>query len=368
LFSNTLRDVYEALQDATKKFAAESLIAAEGAFGCVYKGQIGATIFVAVKVMRERSAHNEEQLKRELDTLHKCKHPNLVALLGYSNSPGGVPCLVYDYKSHGTLRSMLDSKSAALGWRRRCAMLLQIGSAVEYLHEVVVPPIIHRDIKSTNILVDGNLSPSIGDFGLARLCPDHVTAVKGAPISTRIFGTPGYIDPEYAQTGRVSKASDIFSFAVVSLEMVSTRHAYDPSNAEPVLVVAFEDACENAQQNLFFDPMVWSGVDVSVISSLSSLLSSCTKSRSVRRPTIQAIASLLTALCTSNACLPHHLSSSSLEDESKCVVCLEMVATHAFIPCGHKIACQEHAELLQTQHSPCPLCRTVIENVLKIFS
>ncbi len=164
-------------------------------------------------------------------------------------------------------------------------ILGQVLSAVNYLH-TMVHRIIHRDIKSANILLDGSLNARLGDFGLARLCPELTAAsATGAGATTRIFGTPGYLDPHYAQTGKVTAASDIFSMGVVALELVSSLKVNDAAHDPPILLHRFEEAREDGRlREQFIDTTVaaWPadrGVE------LLGVTESWLHSRAQRRPT-----------------------------------------------------------------------------------
>jgi hypothetical protein len=213
------------LEAATKGFHASELISDDGGFGPVYHGIIGATHHVAVKVMREHTMHNSKQLEQEIATLQQCRHSNLVPLIGICTS--APPCIVYEHMSGGSLFEALRKAEPKLAWRRRLCILLEIASGLEYLHTSVNPPIVHRDIKSANVLLSATLQASIGDFGLARICPEMNAPLK-AGVSTRVFGTPGYIDPEYAQTGQVKLASDMYSLGIVALELLYGAHFFSP--------------------------------------------------------------------------------------------------------------------------------------------
>jgi serine/threonine protein kinase len=199
---NSAAYTYVLLRDATQNFSETCLISSEGAFGAVYRAQLNPSFIVAVKVMTDASAtneHNRQQFHNEIKILQTCRHPHLLPLLG-SCVDGPQPILVYEYKLRGSLRDMLTHRPQELDWKRRLVMLKQIVSGLEFLHTVMKPLIIHRDVKTANILVDGDMNCSLGDFGIARLSPE-ANARVGVGASTTIMGTPGYIDPEYVQSG-----------------------------------------------------------------------------------------------------------------------------------------------------------------------
>ncbi len=172
---------------------ASLLIADDGMFGPVYRGSQD----VAVKLMREATSHSQEQFERELAALGRCSHPHLVPMLGFSDD-GPQKYIVYHYMSEGALLTVLHERGAQLPWRRRVCILAQVLSAVNYLH-TMVDPIVHRDIKSANILLDGSLNAHLGDFGLARLCPELRLQTCGIPGAEQI----GWAEQGSSKTGRV---------------------------------------------------------------------------------------------------------------------------------------------------------------------
>jgi serine/threonine protein kinase len=263
----------------------------------------------------------------------------------------------------GILNNLQSENARKILWRRRICWLYQVASALEYLHCLVTPPIIHRDIKTMNILLDESLNASIGDFGIARVCPEIITHSRA---STRIFGTPGYIDPEYAQTGQLKVSCDIYSFGVVILELLNSRPAFDPSNNPPVLRDAFDEACEDREVNSFLDTRAgWppAGNALSPTQKIVDMAVSCLKSRSSRRPKTEELAASLHSICTSDFCFAHQLNLSSSStgekgpaEEMECVICLSLPASHALIPCGHKCLCEDHATMTMALDPPlCPV-------------
>jgi len=387
---------YHTLQQATGNFSPESLINTEGSFGPVFKGNVGASMtnHIAIKVMRDKTLENAEQFRAELRALQQCRHPNLIQLLGCCMEDEYPRCIVYEFKGGGSLREVLDAtfvgdtgasgetSRVRLSWRRRICMLMQLSSVLEYLHTIVQPPIIHRDIKSANILLDGSLNVALGDFGLARVSPEIVAAdSSNKNASTRIFGTPGYIDPEYAQTGKVSLASDVYSFGIVALEMLTSRRAYDTNHIPPVLVNAVEEALEDDNVNELFDRTPGTAWPHEMAVKVLSLANKCLKARGSRRPGISDIASEILLFADECACHPMQLlgegreetaekgdSSTDTCDESLlCVICITNPSSHVITPCGHMCLCDEHAELLLQRNDPCPVCRMDINSIVKVY-
>ena len=379
---------YRELEAATRGFSPKSLLNAEGSFGPVYSGTIGASQQVAVKVMAEATLSSEEQLRAELSALQMCRHPNLVQLLGCCiDDPMGSKCLVYELKPNGSIRSYLDkdlSSRRACGWRRRISWMLQVISALEYLHMIAEPTIIHRDIKTANILLGSSLNACIGDFGLARLLSDCAkaegAAAKGA--STRIVGTPGYIDPEYARTGKITTSSDIYSFGVCMIELLCSRRAFDKDRDEPALVSEFEEAVEEGDKgentlSAIIDRAGEARWPVGGITEqLLGVIASCIKPKSKNRAATSEVAASLTMLSQEHGCDPQMLNvmGEGAQDEGEgamCVICHENVSTRAIVPCGHLCLCADDAAMLLGKAGGagnCPMCRGGIESIMQIYT
>lgn len=177
---------------------------------------------VAVKRLYERSLKRVEQFKNEIEILKSLKHPNLVILYGCTSRHSRELLLVYEYISNGTLADHLHGDRAAprpICWPVRLNVAIQTASALSFLHE---SGIIHRDVKTTNILLDEDYTVKVADFGLSRLFPMDKTHISTAPQ-----GTPGYVDPEYYQCYRLNEKSDVYSFGVVLTELISSKEAVD---------------------------------------------------------------------------------------------------------------------------------------------
>uniref|UniRef100_A0A6N2KF06 Protein kinase domain-containing protein n=1 Tax=Salix viminalis TaxID=40686 RepID=A0A6N2KF06_SALVM len=191
-----------------------------------YEGILRSGTQVAVKTLSAQSKQGVLEFLNEIKTISKVKHPNLVELIGCC-AQGTNRILVYEYVENNSLdRALLGSTSTdiKLDWGRRSAICLGIARGLDFLHKEVVPHIVHRDIKASNILLDKDFNPKIGDFGLAKLFPDDITH-----ISTRIAGTTGYLAPEYAMGGQLTMKADVYSFGVLILEIISGRSSSKPS-------------------------------------------------------------------------------------------------------------------------------------------
>ncbi|VVA94291.1 unnamed protein product [Arabis nemorensis] len=210
---------YEELEKATENFSREL---GDGGFGTVYYGVLKDGRAVAVKRLYERSLKRVEQFKNEIEILKSLKHSNLVILYGCTSRHSRELLLVYEYISNGTLADHLHgdrAESRPLCWSVRLNVAIETASALSFLH---VKGIIHRDVKTTNILLDENHSVKVADFGLSRLFPMDQTHISTAPQ-----GTPGYVDPEYYQCYRLNEKSDVYSFGVVLTELISSKEAVD---------------------------------------------------------------------------------------------------------------------------------------------
>lgn len=213
----------QSLQIATNFFSELNLLG-HGGFGPVYKGLIPNGQEVAVKKLSVYSRQGVREFTNEVKLLLRIQHKNLVRLLGCCIE-GAEKMLVYEYLPNKSLDYFLfdKTKSTSLYWPQRYKIITGIARGLVYLHEEAPERIIHRDIKASNILLDEHLNPKISDFGLARLFPGDGTHLDTFKIS----GTYGYMAPEYAMNGYLSVKSDVFSFGVLMMEIVSGRKNLD---------------------------------------------------------------------------------------------------------------------------------------------
>ncbi|KAG5022117.1 hypothetical protein JHK85_018459 [Glycine max] len=212
---------YDELEEATNYFDSSKELG-EGGFGTVYFGKLRDGRSVAVKRLYENNFKRVAQFMNEIKILANLDHPNLVTLFGCTSRHTRELLLVYEYIPNGTIADHLHgqrSKPGKLPWHIRMNIAVETASALKFLHQ---KDIIHRDVKTNNILLDNNFCVKVADFGLSRLFPDHVTHVSTAPQ-----GTPGYVDPEYHQCYQLTKQSDVYSFGVVLVELISSLPAVD---------------------------------------------------------------------------------------------------------------------------------------------
>ncbi|XP_031110192.1 L-type lectin-domain containing receptor kinase IX.1-like [Ipomoea triloba] len=210
------------LSRATNNFSEEGKLG-EGGFGGVYKGVLSEKrLEVAVKRVSRGSKQGKKEYVSEVRVISRLRHRNLVQLVGWCHEKGEF-LLVYEYMANGSLDSHLFGKKPGLTWGVRYKIAQGLGSALLYLHEEWEQCVVHRDIKSSNIMLDSNYNIKLGDFGLARLV-DHELGSQ----TTVLAGTMGYLAPECVTTGKASKESDVYSFGVVALEIACGRRPVEP--------------------------------------------------------------------------------------------------------------------------------------------
>ncbi|XP_016560788.2 LEAF RUST 10 DISEASE-RESISTANCE LOCUS RECEPTOR-LIKE PROTEIN KINASE-like 1.4 isoform X2 [Capsicum annuum] len=209
------------LEEATNNFD-QSKELGDGGFGVVYFGKLQDGRKIAVKRLYENNFKRVEQFMNEVEILTKLRHKNLVTLYGCTSKRSRDLLLVYEYIPNGTVADHLHgkrAKSGLLSWPVRMNIAIETADALAYLHSSVI---IHRDVKTNNILLDNDFHVKVADFGLSRLFPNNVTHVSTAPQ-----GTPGYVDPEYYQCYHLTEKSDVYSFGVVLVELISSLEAVD---------------------------------------------------------------------------------------------------------------------------------------------
>lgn len=244
---------YEELESSTNHFDLKRKIG-DGGFGSVYLGQLYDGRIVAVKHLHKHHPSSAAGAKgfstksfcNEILILSSITHPNLVKLHGYCSDPRGL-LLVYDYVPNGTLADHLHGtknlyRKGSLSWSLRVDIAMQIAMAIEYLHFSVVPPVVHRDITTSNIFVEKDMRVKVGDFGLSRLLVCSEPAVQSGHSSGEVWtgpqGTPGYLDPDYYRSFRLNEKSDVYSFGVILLELITGMKAVDQTREKSEMTLA----------------------------------------------------------------------------------------------------------------------------------
>ncbi|KAI3856639.1 hypothetical protein MKX03_019636 [Papaver bracteatum] len=212
---------YKEMKRATYGFSEKHRLGT-GAYGTVYAGKLRSDDWVAIKRIRYRDADSIEQVINEVKLLSSVTHPNLVRLLGFCLERDE-QILVYEFMPNGTLSQHLQrERGTGLSWVVRLTIATETAQAIAHLHSALDPPIYHRDIKSSNILLDFNLNSKVADFGLCRLGMTEMSHISTVPQ-----GTPGYLDPQYHQNFHLSDRSDVYSFGVVLIEILSGLKVVD---------------------------------------------------------------------------------------------------------------------------------------------
>lgn len=224
-FDKPLRKLtFADLLEATNGFDNNSLIGS-GGFGDVYRAQLKDNTVVAIKKLIHVSGQGDREFTAEMDTIGKIKHRNLVPLLGYCKV-GDERLLVYEYMKFGSLEDVLHDRKKTglkLNWATRRKIAIGAARGLAFLHHNCIPHIIHRDMKSSNVLLDENLEARVSDFGMAR----HMNAVDTHLSVSTLAGTPGYVPPEYYQSFKCSTRGDVYSYGVVLLELLTGKQPTD---------------------------------------------------------------------------------------------------------------------------------------------
>ncbi|XP_061370156.1 probable serine/threonine-protein kinase PBL28 isoform X1 [Gastrolobium bilobum] len=293
------------MEEATCSFSDENLLG-KGGFGKVYRGTLRSGEVVAIKKMALpaiKEAEGEREFRVEVDILSRLDHPNLVSLTGYC-ADGKHRFLVYEYMHNGNLQDHLNGIGERnMDWPLRLQVALGAAKGLAYLHSSsdVGIPIVHRDFKSTNILLNSNFEAKISDFGLAKLMPEgqetHVTA--------RVLGTFGYFDPEYTSTGKLTLQSDVYAFGVVLLELLTGRRAVDlnqgPSDQNLVLQVRHILNDRKKLRKVIDPEMPRNSYTIQSVVMVANLASRCVRTESNERPSMaECVKELLMIIYTNS--------------------------------------------------------------------
>ncbi|XXG65490.1 hypothetical protein AAC387_Pa05g3177 [Persea americana] len=279
---------YKELEEATNNFDPSKELG-DGGFGIVYHGKLRDGRIVAVKRLYENNCRCVEQFKNEIKILSHLRHRNLVTLYGCSSRHSRELLLVYEFIPNGTVADHLHgdlAKPGSFTWPTRMGIAIETADALKYLHAV---DIIHRDVKTNNILLDNNFHVKVADFGLSRLFPTDVTHVSTAPQ-----GTPGYVDPDYHRCYQLTNKSDVYSFGVVLIELISSKPAVDITRHRHEINLASMAISKivNSALNELVDPTLGFESDHRIrtmITSVAGLAFRCLQDDKENRPSMEEV-------------------------------------------------------------------------------
>ncbi|KAG5225547.1 receptor serine/threonine-protein kinase [Salix suchowensis] len=306
------------IERATSSFDASRIIG-EGGFGLVYSGVLEDGTKVAVKVLKRNDQQGGREFLAEVEMLNRLHHRNLVKLIGICTEECSCS-LVYELIENGSVESHLHGvdKESALNWDARIKIALGAARGLAYLHEDSCPRVIHRDFKSSNILLEHDFTPKVSDFGLARTALDE----ENRHISTQVMGTFGYVAPEYAMTGHLLVKSDVYSYGVVLLELLTGRKPVDmsqPPGQENLVAWARPFLTTKEGLEVIIDPTLAPDVPFDSVAKVAAIASMCVQPEVSHRPFMSEVVQALKLV--SNECdeARELHSRSSSQDLSICM-------------------------------------------------
>ncbi|KAF5450672.1 hypothetical protein F2P56_031002 [Juglans regia] len=283
----------EELEKATNNYD-ESRVLGQGSYGTVYRGVLPDDKLVAIKKSKLCDQSQIEQFINEVIVLTQINHRNIVKLLGCCLETE-VPLLVYEFITNGTLSAHIHDKvlSSSLSWRKRLKIAADTAGALAYLHFSTSTPIIHRDVKPANILLDDNYSAKVSDFGTSRLVPLDQTQ-----LTTLVKGTLGYLDPEYFHSSQLTEKSDVYSFGVVVAELLTGKKAlsFDRPESDRSLAVNFSSAVKEDRLHQILENHIVRDGNINEINEVAKLVKQCLSIRGDDRPNMKEVAMELEGL------------------------------------------------------------------------
>ncbi|CAK9141275.1 unnamed protein product [Ilex paraguariensis] len=316
---------FQELKAATGNFRPDSILG-EGGFGYVFKGWIeengtapakpGSGTTVAVKSLKPDGLQGHREWVAEVDFLGQLHHPNLVKLIGYCIEDDQ-RLLVYEFMTRGSLENHLFRRTIPLPWCNRIKIALGAARGLAFLHGGS-EPVIYRDFKTSNILLDSEYNAKLSDFGLAKAGPRG----DNTHVSTRVVGTYGYAAPEYVMTGHLSSKSDVYSFGVVLLEILTGRRSMDkkrPSGEQNLVVWARPYLADKRKVYQLVDPRLELNYSLKGVQKVSQLAYNCLSRDPKSRPSMDEIVKVLTPLQDLNdlAITSYHARSSQQAKRKK---------------------------------------------------
>ncbi|KAI5428498.1 wall-associated receptor kinase-like 2 [Lathyrus oleraceus] len=283
----------EELQRATDNYSPSRFLG-QGGYGTVYKGMLPDGTIVAVKKSKQLDRNQVEAFVNEVVILSQINHRNIVKLLGCCLETE-TPLLVYEYINNGNLSQHIHRKDneSPLSWEIRLRIACEVAGAVAYMHFSASIPILHRDIKPTNILLDSNYSAKVSDFGTSRTIPLDKTH-----LTTAVGGTFGYMDPEYFQSNQFTDKSDVYSFGVVLVEIITGRKpiTFNDEDEGQNMTAHFLSAMKDNQLSLVVDKTVLKEARKDDILGIANLAMRCLRLNGKKRPTMKEVSAELEAL------------------------------------------------------------------------
>ncbi|XP_023645225.1 probable LRR receptor-like serine/threonine-protein kinase At1g51820 [Capsella rubella] len=261
-------------------------ILGKGGFGIVYHGFVNGTEQVAVKILSHSSSQGYKQFKAEVELLLRVHHKNLVGLVGYCDE-GESLALIYEYMANGDLKEHMSGthNRSILNWGTRLKIVVESAQGLEYLHNGCKPPMVHRDVKTTNILLTEHFQAKLADFGLSRSFPTE----GETHVSTVVAGTPGYLDPEYYRTNWLTEKSDVYSFGIVLLEIITNQPVIDKNRENPHIAEWAGVMLTKGDIKSIMDPSLNEDYESASVWKAVELAMGCLNPNSVRRPTMSQV-------------------------------------------------------------------------------
>lgn len=304
-FSGIPRYLYKDIQKATQNF---TTILGQGSFGPVYKAIMPTGAVVAVKVLANKSKQGEKEFQTEVVLLSRLHHRNLVNLLGYCVDKGQL-ILVYEFMSNGSLASLLyGAGPRVLNWDERLQIALDVSHGIEYLHDGASPSVVHRDLKSANILLDRMMRAKVADFGLSKeeMFDGRRSGLKG---------TYGYMDPSYMSTSKFTKQSDVYSFGIILFELIT---AINPQQGlmEYINLAVIGGGDGRAEWDEIVDKKLIGNSNTEEIRLLANIAHRCLHKNPSRRPAISDITQAISRIRQRQSTREHTMSVSENDPSS----------------------------------------------------
>ncbi|KAF7830332.1 putative receptor-like protein kinase [Senna tora] len=271
---------YKQIEKGTNNFR-ESNILGEGGFGCVYKAQLDENLDVAVKKLHCETQNAEREFENEVDLLSEIHHPNIISVLGCSINDD-TRFIIYELMQNGSLETQLHGPShgAALSWHMRMKIALDTARGLEYLHEHHKPAVIHRDLKSSNILLDANFNAKLSDFGLA------IKDGSQSKNNIKLSGTLGYVAPEYLLDGKLTDKSDVYAFGVVLLELLLGKRPVEKLAPSQCQSLAMPQLTDRSKLPNIVDAVIKNSMDLKHLYQVAAVAVLCVQPEPSYRPLI----------------------------------------------------------------------------------